>query len=47
MQAREVEKQLEALLKANKGKVLAEDVVYQPTGERIARRWARSPTTRI
>ncbi len=36
MQARTVESQLKALLKANKGQVLAEDVVYAPTGERIA-----------
>ena len=36
MQARTVESQLKALLKANKGQVLAEDVVYEPTGERIA-----------
>ncbi len=36
MQARTIESQLKALLKANKGQVLAEDVIYTPTGERIA-----------
>ncbi|HEU5349186.1 MAG TPA: DNA-directed RNA polymerase subunit beta', partial [Ktedonobacterales bacterium] len=36
MQARSAESQLKALLKANMGQVLAEDVVYLPTGERIA-----------
>ena len=36
MQARQVESQLKALLNANKGQVLSEDVVYTPTGERIA-----------
>jgi DNA-directed RNA polymerase subunit beta' len=36
MQARTIESQLKALLKSSKGKVLAEDVIYTPTGERIA-----------
>ncbi|HEU5343938.1 MAG TPA: DNA-directed RNA polymerase subunit beta', partial [Ktedonobacterales bacterium] len=36
MEARTVEGQLKSHLKANKGKALAEDVVYLPTGERIA-----------
>jgi DNA-directed RNA polymerase subunit beta' len=36
MQARSVESQLKSLLKSQKGKVLDEDVVYAPTGERVA-----------
>ncbi|HEX6541679.1 MAG TPA: DNA-directed RNA polymerase subunit beta' [Ktedonobacterales bacterium] len=36
MEARSAESQLKALLKANTGQVLTEDVVYLPTGERIA-----------
>src|SRR5262249_39163468 len=44
-QARAAEQSVRTLLRSNHGKVLAEDVLYEPTGERIAQRGAKADAT--
>jgi len=46
-EARDAEKNLRALLRENTGKVLTEDAVYIPTGERIAQQGAVADATHM